>query len=162
MIVALFRSRLSGEAGEEYAETVDRMLDLARKMPGFVSFKQFTAGDGERLSVIEFDSEEHLTAWREHPDHRKAQVRGREKFYSEYRLTVAETLRDYGFRRDQRAPPAWIHGGAPLPRPISASRYCAVSRISGSPSFPAPMITTLALGDAAIFSVASIPFQRRS
>ncbi len=75
MIVVLFRSRLGPEAGEEY-------------------------GDGERLSVIEFDSEEHLTAWREHPDHRKAQVRGREKFYTEYRLTVAETIRDYGFRRD--------------------------------------------------------------
>jgi len=75
MIVVLFRSRLSGEAGQEYAE------------------------DGERLSVIEFDSEEHLAAWREHPEHRRAQARGKETFYSEYRLTVAETIRDYGFRR---------------------------------------------------------------
>ena len=100
MIVVLFRSRLSVEAGEEYAEMAERMLDLARGMPGFVSFKHFAAEDGERLSMIEFDSEEHLGAWREHPEHRKAQARGKEKFYTEYRLTVAETIRDYGFRRD--------------------------------------------------------------
>jgi heme-degrading monooxygenase HmoA len=100
MIVVLFRSRLSVEAGQEYADMAERMLDLARGMPGFVSFKRFTAEDGERLSVIEFDSEEHLTAWREHPEHRGAQARGKEKFYTEYRLTVAETIRDYGFRRD--------------------------------------------------------------
>jgi heme-degrading monooxygenase HmoA len=100
MIVILFRSRLSGEAGEEYAETADRMLALARAMPGFISFQRFTAEDGERLSVIEFDSAEHLAAWREHPEHRRAQARGREKFYTEYRLTVAETVRDYGFKRD--------------------------------------------------------------
>ncbi len=99
MFVVLFRSRLSGEAGEEYAETADRMLALAQAMPGFVSFKQFAAQDGERLSVIEFDTEEHLAAWREHPEHLRAQARGKEKFYAEYRLTVARTIRDYGFRR---------------------------------------------------------------
>ena len=100
MVVVLFRSRLTGEAGAEYEETAERMLALARGMPGFVSFKQFAARDGERLSVIEFDTAEHLAAWREHPEHRKAQARGREAFYAEYRLTVAETIRDYGFRRD--------------------------------------------------------------
>jgi heme-degrading monooxygenase HmoA len=83
---------------------VERMLDLAREMPGFISFKHFAAEDGERLSVIEFDSEEHVAAWRGHPEHLRAQARGREKFYTEYRLTVARTIRDYGFQRKSAAP----------------------------------------------------------
>ena len=52
----------------------------AEGMPGFVSFKTFRADDGERVSVIEFASEEALRAWREHPEHRKAQELGRATF----------------------------------------------------------------------------------
>jgi hypothetical protein len=35
-------------------------------MPGFVSFKTFRADDGERVSNIEFESEEMLQSSREH------------------------------------------------------------------------------------------------
>ncbi len=100
MVVVLFRSRLRDDAGEEYQATAKRMLELASAMPGFVSFKIFQAEDGERISVIEFESEEHVRAWREHPEHREAQRRGRERFYAEYRIQVCEPIRDYGFRRD--------------------------------------------------------------
>lgn len=100
MVVVLFRSRLRDDAGEEYQATAKRMLELASAMPGFVSFKSFRAEDGERISVIEFESEEHVRAWREHPEHREAQRRGRERFYAEYRIQVCEPIRDYGFRRD--------------------------------------------------------------
>jgi heme-degrading monooxygenase HmoA len=100
VVIVLFRSRLRPDAGEEYARMAEHMDGLARKMPGFVSFKQFSAPDGERVSVIEFESEETLAAWREHPEHRKAQARGREKFYEEYRLQVCSPVRDYDFKRD--------------------------------------------------------------
>jgi len=99
MVVILFRSRLAPDAGDEYGQTAARMLELARAMPGFVSFKWFTAGDGERLSVIEFQSEADAAAWRSHPEHVAAQRRGREKFYAEYRLQVCELVRTSDFRR---------------------------------------------------------------
>ena len=99
MVIILFRSRLSPDAGTEYGETVEEMMALATAMPGFVSFKSFSAPDGERISVIEFESEETLAAWRDHPDHRRAQQRGREKFYAEYHLQVCALQREARFRR---------------------------------------------------------------
>lgn len=102
MVSVIFRSRLRRESEAEYAEWAPRMLDLAKTMPGFVSFKRFTADDGERLALIAFESLEDVTAWREHPEHRAAQRLGRERFYSEYTITVAEQVRSYSFDRERR------------------------------------------------------------
>jgi heme-degrading monooxygenase HmoA len=79
------------------------MLILAKGMPGFISYKSFRADDGERCSIVEFESLEHLRAWREHPDHRKAQALGRERFYAEYSLHVAETHHESLFRPQKPA-----------------------------------------------------------
>ena len=102
MVVVLFYSRLRDDAGPDYAPLAGRMLELARAMPGFRSFKSFSAPDGERLSVIEFESEATLRAWREHPEHREAQRRGRADFYAEYRLQSCQPLRESRFQQ-QRA-----------------------------------------------------------
>ena len=98
VVIVLFRSRLRPDAGEEYADTSKRMLEIASRMPGFVSFKSFDAPDGERVSLIEFESEEAVAAWGSHPDHLKAQQRGREQFYSEYRIQVGRVIREYDFK----------------------------------------------------------------
>lgn len=100
MVVIVFRNRLAPGAAEAgYGPTAARMLELARAMPGFISFKLFTAADEERVAIIEFDSEEHLAAWRNHPEHRAAQQRGREAFYSEYRLQILSPVRESSFKR---------------------------------------------------------------
>ena len=99
MRVTLFRSRLDPAHLSDYREMAAQMRTLAEAMPGFVSFKTFTADDGERISIVEFESEETLRAWREHPAHREAQRLGRERFYLEYRIQVCEVLRAYGGQR---------------------------------------------------------------
>jgi len=62
MVVILFRSRLADGHDDEYAATSQRMIDLASAMPGFSSFKTFANADGERVSTIEFESEETAAA----------------------------------------------------------------------------------------------------
>ncbi len=99
MIVTIFRSRLNPAHAATYQEMAVRMRLLAEAMPGFLSFKTFSADDGERISIIEFESEETLQAWREHPEHRQAQAMGRESFYSEYQIQVCTVVRQYGHRR---------------------------------------------------------------
>ena len=96
-VVVVFRSRLRDGITDSYEPEAARMYELATEMPGFVSFKQFTAGDGERLSLIVFDSLEHERAWRDHPEHRRAQQRGRDEFYSEYVIQVCELVRERTF-----------------------------------------------------------------
>jgi heme-degrading monooxygenase HmoA len=100
MIVTVFRSRLKSDGQDEYSEFAARMNELAQAMPGYVSHKIFTAADGERVTIVEFDSKEHLQAWSGHPEHAKAKKRGREAFYSEYRIQVCEVLRESAFRAD--------------------------------------------------------------
>ncbi len=99
MVITIFRSRLRREHESEFHELADRMLELAESMPGFRSYKVFSAADGERCSIIEFDSHEHLRAWREHPEHRKAQGLGRERYYQHYTLQVTEPVRASRFER---------------------------------------------------------------
>ena len=101
MVIVLFRSRLRPEAGEEYHRTAQRMLELATSMPGFVSFKTFAAEDGERVSIAEYESEDAVRAWYTHPEHLKAQQRGRELFYEDYRIQVCTVDRAYGFAREE-------------------------------------------------------------
>ena len=98
-MITVFRSRLRPEHAGEFGELADRMLELARSMPGFLSYEVFTSEDGERCSIIEFDSADHLRAWREHPEHRRAQQLGRERFYEEYSLQIGEAARESRFKR---------------------------------------------------------------
>ncbi len=104
MVVTIFRSRLRPEHREEYERWAKRIHDIAVQMPGFISIKTFSADDGERVSIVEFESEETMLAWRNQPDHRQAQELGRKLFYSEYRIQVCHPIRDYSFLKKPDAP----------------------------------------------------------
>ena len=96
-ILTVFRTRLRDDMTPGYAETAARMVERAKAMPGFVSFKTFAAEDGERVSIILFDSEASQRAWLEDPEHREAQRRGVSEWYAEFSLTVAEVKRSKRF-----------------------------------------------------------------
>ena len=93
MIVTVFRSRLSPDLREEYVALADRMNELARAMPGYISHKGFFADDGERVTIVEFESEETMRAWRMHPEHVAAQRAGRDKYYTAYSVQICEVIR---------------------------------------------------------------------
>ncbi len=100
MVVIVFRARLRpGLSGveEELNRVGMRMYELASSMPGFRSYKDFAAEDGETVSVIEFDTLEHVAAWRDHPEHREAQELGRSRFFEEYTIHVCEVARTSQF-----------------------------------------------------------------
>jgi heme-degrading monooxygenase HmoA len=99
MVITIFRSRLRPENAHEFQELAAVMMKLAESMPGFVSYKLYTSEDGERCSVVEFESHEQLLAWRNLPEHRKAQEIGRERFYEEYTLHVTDPVRESRFKR---------------------------------------------------------------
>jgi heme-degrading monooxygenase HmoA len=101
LVVIVFRARLKPGVDMQSLEKVgSRMYELASAMPGFVSYKDFAAQDGESVSVIEFDSLESVAAWREHPEHKLAQRRGRDEFFAEFRIQVCSQVRDTAFQAD--------------------------------------------------------------
>jgi heme-degrading monooxygenase HmoA len=104
MMVTVFRSRVRPELKEEYIKWATRMNELAKTMPGYVSHKGFLAEDGERCTIVEFESEEAHRGWAEHPEHREAQKLGRSKFYLEYSIHICQAVRSNGFKRADSSP----------------------------------------------------------
>ena len=96
-VLTIFRSRLRPGVEPEYRRVAERMDALAAQMPGFLGIKTFVAGDGERVSIVEFASAAEALAWRNHPEHREAQRLGREEFYAAYDVIVCTPLRRYTF-----------------------------------------------------------------
>jgi heme-degrading monooxygenase HmoA len=101
MLVILFRSKLADTAGDDYAQMAAEMDAHARTFDGFIDVKAYTAGDGERLTVVWWRDEESLAVWRNDVRHRVAQQTGRTRWYAYYKMDVAEVIRQKDFVRDQ-------------------------------------------------------------
>lgn len=98
MIVIVFHNRIRQDIVEHELEELNkRMSQLACEMPGFISYKDFAAPDGEYVSIVEFESLETRAAWRNHPEHKEAQRLGRERYFTEYHIQVCTTVRNYRF-----------------------------------------------------------------
>ena len=98
MVVIVFRSRLREDIDMAGLDALGaEMAAIATAMPGFLSYKDYAAADGELLTVVEFESEETLAAWRDDPAHRAAQERGRREFFAEYRIQICTPVRAYRF-----------------------------------------------------------------
>ena len=101
MVIVLFRSRLSSAAGDDYSEMAAEMVSTAQTMPGFIDVKSYKADDGERLTIVRWQDEETLSAWRQHPRHKIAQGLGRDRWYANFHLEVAHLTRSSEFTASQ-------------------------------------------------------------
>jgi heme-degrading monooxygenase HmoA len=93
VIVTVFRHRLNPEARDEYGALLTRIVELSKTIPGYVSQKRFTADDGERVTIVEFATEEGQRAWASHPEHLAAMRLGRERFYADFKVQVCDVRR---------------------------------------------------------------------
>ena len=92
MLVILFRSRLTEEAGDDYQDMAAEMRAYAKTQPGYIDFKSYEAEDGERISVVKWKDRETLEAWRQNARHREAKKSGRERWYASYDIEIAEVI----------------------------------------------------------------------
>lgn len=104
MVLTVFRNRLRPEAVPEYQAWIGRISALAKTMPGYISHKSYTAEDGERVTIVEFESEEAHRGWATNAEHMDAQRKGRNDFYSEYRIQVCNVVRDSSYRAPKKSP----------------------------------------------------------
>jgi heme-degrading monooxygenase HmoA len=103
MLITVFRTRVRPGVRDEYAAAVDRMSELARTMPGYISHKSFYAEDGERCTIVEFEHEEGLRTWRTNPEHLVAQKMARQKYYTEHSVQVCTLNRESKFKLPEAA-----------------------------------------------------------
>jgi heme-degrading monooxygenase HmoA len=98
VILTIFRSRLNDAQREHYDEHVRITSALAEAAPGFLGHKMFVADDGERVTLVEFDSMENQRAWSLSQEHKAAAIAGRKGFYAEYTMQVCTVNRRSTFR----------------------------------------------------------------
>lgn len=80
-----------------YAAMAEVMQGLAAEQPGYVgvdSVRDPTTGSGITVSYWADDAS--ARAWKSVSEHLVAQERGREDWYGEYSVVVAEVTRSYG------------------------------------------------------------------
>lgn len=87
MFLVAFRNRKRADHDPAaYARDADAMEALAARQPGYLSFKSYTAQDGEVIALSEWESEEAALAWRREVSHARMQERGRAEYYESYTM----------------------------------------------------------------------------
>ena len=100
MFLVVFRNRKRADIdAEDYRATAERMETMARRQPGFISFKSYVADDEEVIALSEWEDENAALAWRRVAEHSAAQSRGRSDFYEEYTLFACMHPRVHRFSR---------------------------------------------------------------
>jgi heme-degrading monooxygenase HmoA len=115
MIAVIFEVQPHPDRRSAYLDTAERLRPLLAEVDGFVSIERFESltQPGKILSLSFWRDEESVRRWRNVEEHRRAQDAGRRTIFADYRLRVAQVIRDYGLRERAEAPgdSRKVHGG---------------------------------------------------
>lgn len=90
----IFTSRRTvGDRG--YGVTSERMVALAREMPGYLGIESVRGPDGTGITVSYWTSEESIAAWKQEVEHQDAQQKGKQEWYQRYSVRIARVERAY-------------------------------------------------------------------
>ena len=106
MIAVIFEVTPDPQRRQEYLDLAAALRPELAKLDGFISIERFASltEEGKMLSLSFWRDEAAVAAWRENLDHRAAQAKGRAGIFRDYRLRVAEIVRDYGPADRDQAP----------------------------------------------------------
>ena len=96
----IFRAKLR-VADDEYSRVAQRLRSLALEQFGCLEFVAASEG-GEEIALSYWADPERIRAWKQHGEHVLAQELGRERWYEDYIVQVAELQREYRWSRDGR------------------------------------------------------------
>jgi heme-degrading monooxygenase HmoA len=106
MIAVIFELEPKPELAGRYFEIAASLREELAGIDGFVSVERFESltQRGRYLSLSFWRDEEAVRRWRNHALHRAGQHEGRTSVFADYRLRVAQVLRDYGLHDRGEAP----------------------------------------------------------
>lgn len=106
MISVIFEVWPRPEHRQGYLDWAAELKKELVKMDGFISIERFQSlTEPDKLLSLQFwRDEQSLAAWRNKREHRTAQSAGRLTIFADYRLRVAEVVRDYGINDRDGAP----------------------------------------------------------
>ncbi len=95
--VVIFTSHRQSEEG--YGAMSARMQELAAQQPGYLGIESVRGADGVGITLSYWKDRDSIAAWKANLEHRQAQSKGREQWYSRYTVRVAKVEYDYEFPR---------------------------------------------------------------
>ena len=83
-----------------------KLRPLLDEIDGFISIERFESltHEGKILSLSFWRDEVAISEWRKLERHRQAQSAGRSHIFRDYRLRIANVVRDYGLKEREEAP----------------------------------------------------------
>ncbi|QNQ08471.1 antibiotic biosynthesis monooxygenase family protein [Sphingomonas alpina] len=106
MIAVIFEVWPAPHERDHYLDLAARLRPQLDRIDGFLSIERFEslAEPGKLLSLSFWRDEAAVAAWRNTPDHRATQAKGRSGVFTDYRLRIAGVSRDYGLTDRAQAP----------------------------------------------------------
>jgi heme-degrading monooxygenase HmoA len=106
MYAVIFEVEPDPDRVQDYLDLAASLRPELEKIDGFISIERFTSlsREGKILSLSFWRDEEAIGRWRQHQQHHKAQLAGRNGIFWDYRLCVAAVVRDYGMDDRRQAP----------------------------------------------------------
>ena len=90
----IFTSQQSGDK-KGYEETANRMVELAKTMPGFLGLESTRDESGLGITVSYWQDRDSIANWKANTEHTAARKSGNEKWYEHYELRIAKIERTY-------------------------------------------------------------------
>ena len=91
MYAVIFKATIA-EFDDEYLRTVERMKELAFKKYGCQDFVSVTGGN-EEIAISYWQTLQQIRDWKNDPEHRSAQKKGREKWYTSYNVDICKIIK---------------------------------------------------------------------
>ena len=115
MIAVIFEVQPAAGRRDTNLGLAAELREQLQGIDGFLSIERFESlsQPGKLLSLSFWRDEAAVRQWRNSEEHRQAQRAGRGGVFADYRLRVAEVLRDYGLQEREQAPAdsQTAHGG---------------------------------------------------
>jgi heme-degrading monooxygenase HmoA len=106
MIAVIFEVHIQQGRQEEYLQIAAELREYLKQVDGFISIERFASlsEEGKLCSLSFWKDEASIKQWREFELHRLAQEKGKAGIFADFRIRVAEVVRDYGMRGRQEDP----------------------------------------------------------
>jgi heme-degrading monooxygenase HmoA len=106
MIAVIFEAVPHSDRTQDYLDAAAQLRPRLSHVDGFISIERFESlsQPGRILSLSFWRDEAAVAQWRNDEAHRAIQLAGRTTIFADYRLRVAEVLRDYGMHEREEAP----------------------------------------------------------
>jgi heme-degrading monooxygenase HmoA len=97
MLAVIFEVKMKPDRAEDYFDLAGHLRPELEKIDGFISVERFQSvtNDGKYVSVSFWRDEKAIATWRGHAEHLIAQEQGKSEIFSDFRIRVAEVVRDY-------------------------------------------------------------------